>query len=108
LPNVWNEIRDRDLLIVPSGWDGDGLVLVEAIVQRIPCIVSSIAEFHRFGLEATCYFDDVLDAAKQILYNLNDIRVFIPNQDLSTKVRNERDLTAIVNRWKSLLQQLLE
>ena len=48
--NPWEFFETGDLLIVPSSFEGDGLVLVEALSNRIPLIANDIPDLRRFNL----------------------------------------------------------
>lgn len=53
--NPWSFLAQGDLVVVPSLFEGDGLVAVEAIANKIPVILSDIPDFRRFNLPDRFY-----------------------------------------------------
>lgn len=64
--NPWLAVQEGDLLVVPSKYEGDGLVVVEALHQKIPILIADIPEFRRFALPNSNYCKDVDHFVKQI------------------------------------------
>jgi glycosyltransferase involved in cell wall biosynthesis len=62
----WEFICERDVLIIPSRFEGDGLVVVEAIMNDIKFLVSDIPDFRRFNLAKDFYCESVSDFASRI------------------------------------------
>jgi len=46
---LWELIPENSLLLVPSKWEGDGMVVIEAAFANMPFLVSDIPEFRRFS-----------------------------------------------------------
>ncbi len=62
----WALINEGDVLIIPSRFEGDGLVVVEAIMNGIKFLVSDIPDFRRFGLPEEFYCKSARDFASRI------------------------------------------
>jgi glycosyltransferase involved in cell wall biosynthesis len=74
--NPWSFLAQGDLVVVPSLFEGDGLVAVEAIANRVPVILSDIFDFRRFNLPDRFYattlseFVDKIHFYKESIDNL--------------------------------------
>jgi glycosyltransferase involved in cell wall biosynthesis len=64
--NPWKFVSNGDLLIIPSSFEGDGLVVLEAISHNIPFVLSDIPDFRRFDLQNQFYFKDPSDLVKKL------------------------------------------
>ena len=63
----WALIGEGDVLIIPSRFEGDGLVVVEAIMNDIKFLVSDIPDFRRFDLPKEFYCKSASDFASRIM-----------------------------------------
>ena len=64
--NPWELVSNGDLLIIPSRFEGDGLVVLEAISYNIPFVLSDIPDFRRFNLQDHFYFKEPLDLVNKL------------------------------------------
>ena len=103
----WELIESGDLLLVPSRFEGDGLVVVEALQRNIPLLISSIPEFLRFNLPKHNYADKDTDFSNLILTNKSDISKFKVRQSIVNKVLSQRDLETVCSSWSSLVHEIL-
>jgi glycosyltransferase involved in cell wall biosynthesis len=99
----WNLISCGDLLVVPSQYEGDGLVIVEAIARRVPILLSDISDLRRFDLPDHHYCLNVSDFASQINANMDSISNFIVEEKLTLDILLDRDPTEIAKKWISFL-----
>lgn len=67
--NPWELVEAGDLLLVPSLYEGDGLVVIEAIALGIPILLSDITDFRRF------HFPDFFYAGNKYEF-VNRIRIY--------------------------------
>jgi glycosyltransferase involved in cell wall biosynthesis len=63
----WELIGESDVLIIPSRFEGDGLVVVEAIMKDVKFLVSDIPDFRRFNLPKEFYCENASDFASRIM-----------------------------------------
>ena len=101
--NPWLAVQEGDLLVVPSKYEGDGLVVIEALHHKIPILLADIPEFRRFALTNSNYCTDVDQFVKQITLfqdNLNDL--LIP-ESLSVRLLNSRSLQSVGDAWEDFL-----
>jgi len=105
--NPWNLINQRDLLLIPSFWEGDSLVAVESIVRQQPMLLSDIPDFRRFNLEDVNYAKNQSEFVQKIKANLNSLQVFSPAAKTALKLQEERSLSRIADQWEQLLLSVL-
>ena len=104
--NPWESFNEGDLLIVPSSFEGDGLVVVEALSNRIPIIANDIPDLRRFNLEDQNYAAGIEAFAKSIALNLNTIEHFVPNKSKVDDILIERNPAVVGQKWKTFLNSL--
>jgi len=104
--NPWELFDKGDLLIVPSSFEGDGLVLVEALSNQVPLIANDIPDLRRFDLEDENYAENVEEFSSLIISHKNTIERFIPNESTVEKILKDRDSTVVGQRWNSFLNSL--
>jgi glycosyltransferase involved in cell wall biosynthesis len=104
--NPWTFFGEGDLLIVPSSFEGDGLVLVEAMVNQIPVIANDISDLRRFNLEDSNYAATIEDFSNLIIDNFARIEHFLPNEALVSKILKERDPIKVAQKWNDFLNSL--
>ena len=103
----WELIEKGDLLLVPSRFEGDGLVVIEALQRNIPLLISDIPEFLRFDLPKHNYACKDTDYSNLILTNKSDISKFIVSQSIVNKVLSQRDIETVCSSWSSLIHDIL-
>ena len=99
ITNPWASIKKTDILIIPSRFEGDGLVLVEAILQDIKFLVSDIPDFRRFNLPSSFYCRNVDEFASRIrqlqvgelLLNISEVQ--------KTRIIASRDPSRVAKAW---------
>jgi glycosyltransferase involved in cell wall biosynthesis len=101
--NPWNLIEHDDLLIVPSAREGDGLVVIEAIQNRIPLLLSDIPDFRRFSLPDRNYCKSESDFADRINEYRENLSLLIISEEISNPILEPRSPEIIVNTWESYL-----
>ena len=104
--NPWDFFEDGDLLIVPSSFEGDGLVFVEAANNHIPLIANDIPDLRRFNLEDKNYAANVDDFSDLVLANLNSIENFLPREKTVYKILKDREPQVVGQRWSAFFNSL--
>ena len=104
--NPWESFDKGDLLIVPSSFEGDGLVLVEALSNSIPLIANDIPDLRRFNLEDKNYAASIEAFATSIASELNTIEHFVPNKSKVDSILIERKPAVVGQKWKTFLNSL--
>jgi glycosyltransferase involved in cell wall biosynthesis len=106
LRNPWENIEVGDVLIVPSAYEGDGLVVIEAMEKQVPLLLADIPEFRRFGLPEVNYCATVED----FVYKINSLSksratLIIPDW-ISAPIVNSRSSFEIGNSWEEFLTKI--
>lgn len=103
----WELLKNGDLLIVPSKFEGDGLVIAEAILGGFPLLASQISEFQKFHLWEYCYCDteeDFVERVQEFSMRIDDL---IPGTLAVELLKSERGIEVIGKSWKELIQKLI-
>jgi glycosyltransferase involved in cell wall biosynthesis len=103
--NPWQLVSNGDLLIIPSRFEGDGLVVLEAISHNIPFVLSDIPDFRRFDLPNHFYFKEPSDLVKKLSdigYELDCFK--IPEADRN-RILKDRSSEYIGGLWAMYLSE---
>lgn len=110
IPGPWDLCRDGDVLIVPSMWEGDGLVVLEALSLGFPILLADIPDLRRFKLPNLNYFSmaysdpiNCTNLADQISKQIINYQSLIPNSEYRNTILNEREPESITRKWLHLL-----
>jgi glycosyltransferase involved in cell wall biosynthesis len=104
--NPWLEVNGGDLLIVPSKSEGDGLIVIEAIQNRVPILLSQINSFANLRLPDTNYCNEIDDYVAAINLNLNKRNSLIVPERTRLEILESRDEKKVGMEWLSLLNSL--
>jgi hypothetical protein len=91
------------ILGIPSNNEGDGLVLVEAVLNRVPLIAINIPDLLRFNLHSDNYFNDIQNLTSQILKFRDELSRFVVNQDVARRILEPREPVLIAKQWSRYL-----
>jgi glycosyltransferase involved in cell wall biosynthesis len=106
ISDPWEAIEDGDLLIVPSEFEGDGLVVVEGMQKGIPMLISDIPDFRRFGLPEANYCKSVEDFIFSIdRFGANISSLMVP-KNISTQILAARSPEAVGDKWEEFLNSI--
>lgn len=104
IENPWSRLSPDTLIVMPSKFEGDGLVVVEALINGFPIILADNQDLRRFGLPPENYFAseiELVDKFRQIR-ELGTNRFEIP-KSIILKIQNERDIRTISTKWVHVL-----
>jgi glycosyltransferase involved in cell wall biosynthesis len=99
----WEMIGKGDLLIVSSAYEGDGLVVVEALQQQVPFLLSDIPEFRRFDFSENVYcssIDDFLQRVEKYRENLDSL---LASKEKKDQILMNRRIEKIGQEWITFL-----
>ena len=102
----WSMVEGGDLLIIPSSYEGDGLIVVEALQMKIPFLLSNISDFKRFELPSRNYcenLDDFVSRAHEYSEKLDEL---IVPEEIATRTLMPREIKVIGNDWETFLKNL--
>jgi len=104
--NPWEFLLKGDLVIVPSRSEGDGLVVLEAIQNGFPLLMSDIKDFRRFGFPADLLCANVGEFTERIKdVSIENESIRIPENTIR-EILKTRDKRIIANRWTRFLMEL--
>ena len=102
----WSLVSQNDLLIVPSRFEGDGLVVVEAMQLNIPILLADIPDFRRFRLPDIHYCSSLENFVNTIeAYRENICDLVIPDED-SRRILESRSPRKVGDAWVFLFKSL--
>jgi glycosyltransferase involved in cell wall biosynthesis len=104
--NPWEFLMKGDLVIVPSRSEGDGLVVLEAIQNGFPLLMSDIKDFRRFGFSTDLLCANVgefTERIKAVSFENKSIQI---SENTIRKILQPRDKVLIVNGWTRFLKEL--
>ena len=104
IENPWSQLSPGTLIVMPSKFEGDGLVVVEALINGFPIILADNQDLRRFGLPPENYFSserELVDKFRQIK-QLGTNRFEIPKSTI-LKIQTERDIRTISTKWVQAL-----
>ena len=101
----WPLIQYNDLVIIPSEYEGDGLVLLEAMARNYSVLLNDIPDFRRFDLPKVNYCKSVEDFRDRILTYSNNIQLLMIPSKMSAGHLEKRAIDSIGNAWEDFLSQ---
>jgi glycosyltransferase involved in cell wall biosynthesis len=106
LRTPWAEVEPGDLLIVTSSFEGDGLVIVEAMQLGVPILVLDILDLRKFGFPEKNYAKDQLDFVEKINFFSEDLMELLIPEDITSAILASRSLATIGDDWEKLLNSI--
>ena len=102
----WSEIESGDLLIIPSAWEGDGLVVIEAILHGIPLLLNKVEDLTRFGLPLKHYCSSTKEFAERIMTYENNLPALIIDNSISKDLISSRNPELVASQWINFLAKV--
>lgn len=106
LKDPWIKFGTGDLLIVPSVFEGDGLVVIEAMKNGLPILLSDIPDFRRFALPEKHYCVDVAAFVSRINQYENNLEELIVSADITASILLPRSANTVGKCWEEFLDSL--
>jgi glycosyltransferase involved in cell wall biosynthesis len=92
-----------DLLVMTSRFEGDGLVLVEALVNNLPVLVRETDDFRSFNLPGDNYFESLDQAVEKIDAWKTGTLSLILNPILVGEILQGRNPEKVAQKWSNLI-----
>lgn len=102
----WSYVKKGDLLIVPSEYEGDGLVVIEGLQKSLPMLVADIPDFRRFAFPERNYCKDVADFIERIHTFGEDLTDLVIPSEISEEILASRTLLAVGDSWENFLNSI--
>ena len=104
--NPWTSLTVKDLVIIPSASEGDGLVVIEALSAGVPILLSDIPEFRHFGFPDKHYCQGVSDFAKRLNEFQDRFNLLRIDPLLAKSILSPRSISTIGDKWEYFLENL--
>jgi GalNAc-alpha-(1->4)-GalNAc-alpha-(1->3)-diNAcBac-PP-undecaprenol alpha-1,4-N-acetyl-D-galactosaminyltransferase len=104
--NPWILLKDGDLLILPSAFEGDGLVLIESLANNVPLLVNAIPDLLRFNLPERNYCQSPDQFVQRIRTYSEKIEDLCIPDDVTLRILRKRLPEDIAARWIEFLTKL--
>lgn len=101
--NPWGSINRNQTLIVASEYEGDGIVIVEAIISRMPLLLLDNADLRKFQLPDKNYFKNFVELEQKLVLASQNPEDFRVSTQMSDTYKQERNLKKIISQWESYL-----
>ena len=101
----WKLLTSSDLLIVPSEFEGDGLVVAEGILASVAMLLSDIPEFRKFGLNENSYCKSIGSFYERIFLFKESLSQLTPPVQSVDLLIHERGITRIIDKWIEIINQ---
>jgi hypothetical protein len=104
LPNPWSIISPNSLVVIPSDYEGDGMVIVEAVLSGNPILLRDNVDLRRFGFENKHYFKNVEHLTFIVRQNLETrFKNLVVSQSKIKDLQMNRSLQRITDNWINLI-----
>jgi len=108
LDNPWSRISPESIVIVSSEYEGDGIVVLEAIQNGNPLLLRDIPDLRRFELNNDNYFKDQIELTKKLRKfkeSPDTFRIPGPDQD---RILTPRAISIICEQWLVVLNNIFD
>jgi len=102
----WSKIQEGDLLIVTSAYEGDGLVVFEALQNRVPLLLSDIPDFRRFEFPERNYCANIQEFVAAVKEYRDDLRMLVIPDEISRPLLEARSISNVGDAWENFLTGL--
>lgn len=99
----WDLTKPGDVLVVPSFFEGDGLVVIEGIMRSIPILISDIQDFRRFCFPEVNYCKSVEAFVEKLqLFEESSDALVVP-LEITHRILATRTPENILNSWMKVI-----
>lgn len=105
IENCWDYISSDDVLLMPSAFEGDGIVVVQAILAGMRILLADNKDLRRFELPEECYVRDADDmAAKLAEIDFGNKVNYRASADARDKLLVARSIETVSEKWLTCLR----
>jgi glycosyltransferase involved in cell wall biosynthesis len=105
--NPWDSVSEDSIVVVPSEFEGDGMVVVEAVLRNHPVLLADNADLRKFHLPDSNYFQSESQLLEKLcLWKESNKLLFHASGDVIHSLTKERNIEVISDKWIELLTQL--
>ena len=102
--NPWIDVSTKDLVVVTSDFEGDGLVALEAASIGIPVALRDNSDLKAIGFPERNYFQNSEDLANRL--RETDFSAFVLQESESEKILAGRNPNDVTLQWIKLISTL--
>jgi glycosyltransferase involved in cell wall biosynthesis len=105
--NPWELISRNNLVVVPSEYEGDGMVVMEAVLSGIPLALADNEDLRRFNLDNKHYFSSYDELVAKIQNHVeNNFKDLMVSERMTEALMRERSLKNVTDLWVKTLSSL--
>jgi glycosyltransferase involved in cell wall biosynthesis len=104
--NPWQHVQKTDLVIIPSEYEGDGMVIMESILNQVPMLLQDNPDLRRFKLAEKLYCKNFDDYKEKIMNLEANFTSLIPGEDYRAALLAERSLDSVTDSWEREISQI--
>jgi glycosyltransferase involved in cell wall biosynthesis len=108
LESPWSRISPRSLVVVSSEYEGDGIVVLEALQNGNPVLLRDIADLRRFDLSDDNYFKDQAHLTEKLSEFRANRTLFNVSASERDRILRTRNISDIQRQWAVLIHDLVE
>lgn len=105
VPNPWENYNYGDILVIPSAFEGDGLVVLEALAHDVPFLLSDIPDFRRFGLPEFIYCTNSDAFVNKITHFESNFAEYEVPKEIRDQILSERNIDRISRKWIEVISK---
>lgn len=102
----WILTRSGDLLIAPSEFEGDGLVVIEGLQRKMPMLLADIPDFRRFNFPEANYCKKIEDFAERIQDYRHDLSSLKIPFERAEEILLPRAISTVGRSWMDFLNSV--
>jgi glycosyltransferase involved in cell wall biosynthesis len=104
----WSSISKESVLVVTSDYEGDGMSIVEAVLNGNPILLADNIDLRRFKFPDQVYFKDLSNLVEKIkLIKDSSSENFKITGELLERLRDQRNLSKVTDQWVSLVNEIV-
>jgi glycosyltransferase involved in cell wall biosynthesis len=108
LDSPWSRISPHSLVVVSSEYEGDGIVVLEALQNGNPVLLRDIADLRRFDLSDDNYFKDQAHLTEKLREFRANPTLFNVSDSERDRILRTRSIKDIQRQWAVLIHDLVE
>lgn len=101
--NPWNEIERNQTVIIASQYEGDGIVVVEAMIAGLPLLLIDNKDLRRFALPDKHYFKDEQELIRKIKLVKQNKSEFLVQSEKIEEYLMQRNPSRVLKTWLEVL-----
>jgi len=103
--NLWQKLSANALVVVPSEFEGDGMVVMEAVISGNPITLAENEDLKRFKLGEIHYFKDISALCEIVKkHQKNNFKELKASNSIKNNLESSRSLKKITEEWLELLK----